>query len=702
MGKGKDKNPRRRRTKTDAEKQETRRQKASQQRQKDQQKYGTVAGFFGIPLETAADDNVGERGDEAELIGDATTDSNIANNDDVVTFDVAEEEGADDVALFVEDIDAGNDEDPMIIANLDIDDDSWDGVLDEEADAEPEVVEPKKIKRGVQLMDEDEDDDVTNEYPSDDGLAEILVDLNSSDIEMLRACAIEGRSMGTRRPLQCEWLSDSPLADEIQDVYSPLLGDVFHAMQRPYVPVKHEAKKGYFVALQNAFFVWNKDQMDELTNKMILSGLTNDEIEKMKYYNSQLFINCVEREVPPPSCLYWRVRAVFAMYGSMKDSKTQRPLFNAKAWGKAKGVLREILKGYYSDPPGVSMYNKKKQKDGSVKKNKYGMDMIECIRGTNRTEAYHKNLIITFRSWHTGIEMSDALLSERRHRHNHRMSELRRDGFPTLGHYDTWYIDQLQIIVLENRGRVLYPNWSNASEFKETSESFDTVAIHNTSLHEALMHEWENRIDKTAVKLTSDQRNMCKSMDLPLPVLPFSTKEENIAFAECALKADFPMNDHEAAAVEWCKLVNGVNIFPKLPVHIRLHKESFQRNQRIKDCVEMAKSGQDRLDELNSALIPMVAANSERATCPEALPQINPVAMHNLPYVVTGGTAIGTLPIPSTKRKIGQRGKDRQVRKPKRCTRCVENGGQHATDCSGKGGVRYCEYYAEPVGTSEG
>ena len=76
--------------------------------------------------------------------------------------------------------------------------------------------------------------------------------------------------------------------------------------------------------------------------------------------------------------------------------RKKKPLFNAKAWGKAKGVLREILKGYYSDPPGVSMYNKKKQKDGSVKKNKYGMDMIECIRGTNRTEAYHKNLIITF------------------------------------------------------------------------------------------------------------------------------------------------------------------------------------------------------------------------------------------------------------------------------------------------------------------
>ena len=64
--------------------------------------------------------------------------------------------------------------------------------------------------------------------------------------------------------------------------------------------------------------------------------------------------------------------------------------------------------------------------------------------------------------------------------------------------------------------RILYPNWSNASEFKETSESFDTVAIHNMELHEALMHEWENRIDKTKIKLTSDQKYMREQMDIPL------------------------------------------------------------------------------------------------------------------------------------------------------------------------------------------
>ena len=77
----------------------------------------------------------------------------------------------------------------------------------------------------------------------------------------------------------------------------------------------------------------------------------------------------------------------------------------------------------------------------------------------------------------------------------------------------------------------------------------------------------------------------------------------------------------------------------------------------------------------------------------------NPGAMHNLPYVLTGGTAIGTLPIPSTitKRGIGQRGKDKQPRKPKRCKRCVDNGGQNAKVCPGRGGTIHCVYYDDSI-----
>jgi hypothetical protein len=546
-----------------------------------------------------------------------------------------------------------------------------------------------------------ESDELTGEYPTDAQIDEIMMDLTSGDIELLRASTVEGQVVDGRTPLQCQQLPEPPRLNEIEDVFSPLLGDVFHAMQRPYVPVKHEAKKGYYVALQNAFFVWNESQMEDLVSKMMKSGMSIDEIEKMKYYNSRMFINCIEREVPPPSILYWRVRAVFALYGPMKDSKTGKTLFNAKAWAKAKSILQEITRGYYSDPPGMCMYTKKLRRDGSVHKNKYGIDMIECIRGTNRTEAYHKNLVVTFSHWHTGVEMSDCLLAERRHRHNHHCAERRRFGFIRIGHFDTWYIDELQTMILKNRGYVLYPNWSNASEYKETDESFDTIAIHSVELHNALKHEWDTRIDKTAVKLTSDQKYLCKKMGTCLPFLPFSTAEEHQLFAECALRNDFPMEDPDAAAIAWCKLVDGVKIFPKLPAHIRIYKEKFERNRRVKDCILRARSGQELLHELNNALKPKVAANVEPVPFAEDMPEIDANARHNLDYVETAGRAIGVLPVNEPHRTRGSRGKDKTPRLPRPCGRCIEFGGEYLYSCKGKGRKIYCQYFAED-GTAKG
>ena len=228
-----------------------------------------------------------------------------------------------------------------------------------------------------------------DEYPSEDDVYDAMAQLSSHNIEFQRASVLEGEEAATGRiPLQCDTLPDPPTPSEIQDVFSPLLGDIFHAMNRAYVPIKHEAKKGYFVALQNAVYVFDEVKMAELERRMEATGLSKDEIESMKYYNSRLFIECIDRKVPPPSILYWRIRAVYALYGNMKDGKSNKPLFNTQAWVKAKGVLKEILLGFYSDPPGISMYTKKLNKDGSVKKYKYKMELIECMRGTNRTEAY--------------------------------------------------------------------------------------------------------------------------------------------------------------------------------------------------------------------------------------------------------------------------------------------------------------------------
>jgi hypothetical protein len=42
---------------------------------------------------------------------------------------------------------------------------------------------------------------------------------------------------------------------------------------------------------------------------------------------------------------------MFVTFGYKKDGRTGKPLFNEKAWRKADNILKEILLGWYSDPP---------------------------------------------------------------------------------------------------------------------------------------------------------------------------------------------------------------------------------------------------------------------------------------------------------------------------------------------------------------
>jgi hypothetical protein len=48
-----------------------------------------------------------------------------------------------------------------------------------------------------------------------------------------------------------------------------------------------------------------------------------------------------------------------------------------------------------------------------------------------------------------------------------------------------------------------------------------------------------------------------------------------------------PDGEH-LTTISWCKYVDGVEIFPKLPFHIRTHKENVKRNEQVKDLQSKA------------------------------------------------------------------------------------------------------------------
>ena len=63
-----------------------------------------------------------------------------------------------------------------------------------------------------------------------------------------------------------------------------------------------------------------------------------------------------------------------------------------------------------------------------------------------------------------------------------------------------------------------------------------------------------------------------------MPFLPFSGEKEFKVYAKFVNEGDYPKDDYEAA-IAWNKYVDGKDILPKLPSHLRIHRDRWDRNQ---------------------------------------------------------------------------------------------------------------------------
>jgi hypothetical protein len=167
---------------------------------------------------------------------------------------------------------------------------------------------------------------------------------------------------------------------------------------------------------------------------------------------------------------------------------------------------------------------------------------------------------------------------------------------------------------MKNHGIQIYPELGNTSEYKIANESFDTVPLHSQNLADAVQKRYDE-LDASQISLTSDQQYLCRAMGAPLPFLPFSGKIEKKAFAAFVLqKKDITSIDDEAAAIQWCDFVDGKEIKPKLPSHMRTHLANWERNQRIKEFETREASKNDALMELNQKIAPVYDFNNNSTT----------------------------------------------------------------------------------------
>ena len=156
-----------------------------------------------------------------------------------------------------------------------------------------------------------------------------MTNLTSNDIATVRAAMVAAITNSTSF-LAASMLDEAPTM--IEDNFSSVVGDSFHFMDRPKVPMQHDGKKGYFVALRQAWFQWDLTKLAEVKATLPDErGMNDSAIEAMLYYDVDFFRVQVPYIVLPPSKLYWCVRAVYEQYGPMLDAKTKVPLFNKAA-----------------------------------------------------------------------------------------------------------------------------------------------------------------------------------------------------------------------------------------------------------------------------------------------------------------------------------------------------------------------------------
>jgi hypothetical protein len=184
------------------------------------------------------------------------------------------------------------------------------------------------------------------------------LNLSKEDIKWISFCMQTTNSKASMAEVTtamiCPQLNAPPSV--IEKNFRSVTGDGYHFMECPPIPIRHSLKKSYKVALREAWYCWKPKRFKKAVQKLKDEWGSDQEIMDHFFFNTSNFLGCCARGVPPPTILYWRVRAVFAFYGNRICTHTSKPLFNKTSWKKANNLLEEILQGYASDVSGESYY----------------------------------------------------------------------------------------------------------------------------------------------------------------------------------------------------------------------------------------------------------------------------------------------------------------------------------------------------------
>jgi hypothetical protein len=102
-------------------------------------------------------------------------------------------------------------------------------------------------------------------------------------------------------------------------------------------------------------------------------------------------------------------------------------------------------------------------------------------------------------------------------------------------------------------------------------------------------------------KLTREQEFLAKTMGVNLPFINNFTRKEKQLLAKMLLDGRNP-SGIDQLALEWLKHVDGIEVFPKLPVHLRKEVDERAARGRMRYTTQRNAAMRKQLDGLNDRL----------------------------------------------------------------------------------------------------
>jgi hypothetical protein len=299
--------------------------------------------------------------------------------------------------------------------------------------------------------------------------------------------------------------------------------DAFHALKRisDDISKNHPALRPAALDLSLAMFSFDLKVQNEIDSFLQTEDGGSTTFSDVWVNNPDWILRRCPRYIPKPAdlrnnLLAWKRKYshpsyTHAKFGAIVNERSEKAL---------NDLLKHVDKGCLSDPENIKLYV-------PLQKDKFGIQIYRCLRGTNTVELWHQFLEMRFSSWNAGIEFAFAALTLLVHRRNIRQSEKYRTNFPKIGHYEHNLIDKIQEIHQAVYGRQKFEWWNSLADHALTKETFGVCPIvpeekHDTFSANDIAHY------PASMKFLAE-KTKCK-----VPFVPVGSKEERLIFMKAA------------------------------------------------------------------------------------------------------------------------------------------------------------------------